>query len=223
MNTYLVEFLPLLLVFALALISPGPDFFLTLRQALVHGRRAAIFSSLGIGSAIIFHVSYTILGLGLVIAQSLFLFNLIKWAGVAYLLYLGFKALSSKGSTVPTQQTGSRGSNSKIINSAVLSSPQPLLKSYLAGLTINLLNPKAVIFFLSIFSSFVATTTPLEIKFTYGFIIASIAASWFIIVSLLMTTSVIRQLFSRISKWIDRASGFVFIALGIRLIFQKPN
>jgi len=212
MQPYWAEFGPLLVVCVLAVISPGPDFALILRQALVQGRRAALLSAAGIGVAMIVHVSYTILGLGLIIAQSLLLFNIIKWAGIAYLLYLGIGALISKDTDAPLPAASPN---------AQAQDSQNLLKSFLLGFAINLLNPKAVIFFLSIFSSLVAATTPLEIKFTYGLIMASITALWFVLVSLFMTTAPIRRLFMRLTKWISRLSGLVFIGFGLHLIFQQ--
>jgi len=211
MSFNLAEFLPLMLVFILAVISPGPDFVLILRQALQHGRRCALLSSAGIGAAMLVHVSYTILGLGLIIAQSLLLFNIVKWAGVAYLFYLGFKAIGQQGV----------GAASPSSPASLQQSRQHLWKSFLAGFAINLLNPKAVLFFLSIFSTFVAPTTPMEIKFSYGIILASTTMAWFVLVSIFMTSPMTRQAFARLSKWIVPASGIAFIGLGIRLIFQQ--
>jgi len=212
MENYWAEFLPLMLVFILAVISPGPDFVLIVRQALLYGRRAAFLSAIGIGSALLVHVSYTVLGLGLIIAKSLLLFNIIKWAGIAYLLYLGYKALTSKGGS-PSYSPSPVGPHNN----------QSALQSFIMGFSINLLNPKAVVFFLSIFSTFVALTTPMTIKFSYGLLMSGVAATWFMLLSLFMTTRIVRDLFMRLSKWIDRVSGLIFVALGIRLMFQTPS
>src|SRR5690606_27938552 len=89
---YVIEFTGLMAVFVILLVAPGADFALIVRQSIVHGRRAAFITSLGIGASLMFHISYTILGIGLIVSQSLFLFSLIKWAGAAYLFYLGIKA-----------------------------------------------------------------------------------------------------------------------------------
>jgi len=211
MENYWGEFAPLLLVFILALVSPGPDFVLILRQAVMQGRRAAMLSAVGIGAAVFVHASYTIFGLGLIIAQSLLLFNIIKWAGVAYLLYIGGKALTAKGAnaTLPASASSQQQEH------------QNGFKSCLTGFAINLFNPKAVIFFLSIFSSLISAATPIEIKFTYGVIIASIATLWFVLISIFMTTTIIRRLFTQSTEWITRLSGLVFIGFGLRLIFQR--
>ncbi|MCS4245366.1 MULTISPECIES: LysE family translocator [Rhizobium/Agrobacterium group] len=212
MHAYLIELLSLMAIFAFAIVSPGADLAMVMRQAIVHGRGQAIITSFGIGAALMVHVSYTILGLGLVISQSIYLFNLVKWLGVAYLLYIGIKALRA-GKTDVTAATGD-----------VTTAPrqqQSALKAFTLGFAANALNPKAVFFFLSIFSTVVSAHTPIAIKFSYGLVMASFLILWFIGVSLFMTTPRMRAAFSRASQWIDRTSGVVFIALGIKLATEK--
>ncbi|MBD9389392.1 LysE family translocator [Agrobacterium sp. AGB01] len=212
MHAYLTELLSLMAIFAFAIVSPGADLAMVMRQAIVHGRGQAIITSFGIGAALMVHVSYTILGLGLVISQSIYLFNLVKWLGVAYLLYIGIKALRA-GKTDVTAATGD-----------VTTAPrqqQSALKAFTSGFAANALNPKAVFFFLSIFSTVVSAHTPIAIKFSYGLVMASFLILWFIGVSLFMTTPRMRAAFSRASQWIDRTSGVVFIALGIKLATEK--
>jgi len=212
MHAYLIELLSLMAIFAFAIVSPGADLAMVMRQAIVHGRGQAIITSFGIGAALMVHVSYTILGLGLVISQSIYLFNLVKWLGVAYLLYIGIKALRA-GKTDVTAATGD-----------VTTAPrqqQSALRAFMLGFAANALNPKAVFFFLSIFSTVVSAHTPIAIKFSYGLVMASFLILWFIGVSLFMTTPRMRAAFSRASQWIDRTSGVVFIALGIKLATEK--
>jgi len=212
MHAYLIELLSLMAIFAFAIVSPGADLAMVMRQAIVHGRGQAIITSFGIGAALMVHVSYTILGLGLVISQSIYLFNLVKWLGVAYLLYIGIKALRA-GKTDVTAATGD-----------VTTAPrqqQSALKAFTLGFAANALNPKAVFFFLSIFSTVVSAHTPIAIKFSYGLVMAGFLILWFIGVSLFMTTPRMRAAFSRASQWIDRTSGVVFIALGIKLATEK--
>src|SRR5687768_5031292 len=98
MTAYLTEIATLMAIFAFVIVSPGADLAMVMRQSLAHGRKAAIATSVGIGVSLLFHIGYTILGLGLVIAQSIALFNLIKWAGVAYLLYIGLRSLRAGAS-----------------------------------------------------------------------------------------------------------------------------
>lgn len=80
-----------------AMISPGPDFLIVLRNALGLGRKHGIATALGIGSGLSIHMAYCIMGIGLIISQSIMLFSAIKYIGAAYLLWLGYKSVKSKG------------------------------------------------------------------------------------------------------------------------------
>lgn len=211
MSAYLIELASLMAIFSFAIVSPGADLAMVMRQSLVHGRRAAIVTSFGIGASLMFHVSYTVLGLGLIISQSIYLFNIVKWCGVAYLIYIGVKALRAGQTEIavePAEEAGMRKG-------------QSALKAFGLGFAANALNPKAVFFFLSIFSTVVGAHTPMVVKFGYGLVMASALITWFVGVSLFMTTPRMRAAFTRASKWIDRASGLVFIALGLKLATEK--
>jgi RhtB (resistance to homoserine/threonine) family protein len=213
MHQYGLELLSLMAIFSFAIISPGADLAMVMRQSMVHGRRQAIITSFGIGSALMFHVTYTILGLGLIISQSITLFNIVKWCGVAYLLYIGVKAL----------RAGKADLSVKLDGTASDARGQSALRAYALGFAANALNPKPVFFFLSIFSTAVSAHTPIPVKFGYGLVMASCLIAWFVGVSIFMTTPRMQAAFSRASQWIDRASGLVFIALGLKLAVQKAS
>ncbi|MDI6028850.1 LysE family translocator [Corticibacterium sp. UT-5YL-CI-8] len=213
MHPYFVELASLMAVFAFAIVSPGADLAMVIRQSMTHGRREAVLTSFGIGTALMLHVSYTILGLGLIISQSIYLFNVVKWCGVAYLLYIGFKALRA-GRTEIESYAPEAGEVPK---------RQSAVKAFSLGFAVNALNPKAVFFFLSIFSVMIGAHTPASIKFGYGLVMASCLILWFVGVSFFLTTPRMRAAFSRASKWVDRVSGLVFISLGLRLAIQKAG
>jgi threonine/homoserine/homoserine lactone efflux protein len=108
MHQYLIELASLMAIFSFAIISPGADLAMVMRQAMVHGRKQAIITSFGVGTSLMFHVTYTILGLGLIISQSIYLFNIVKWLGVAYLIYIGVKALRAGKTELPMRSIPSR-------------------------------------------------------------------------------------------------------------------
>ncbi len=211
MHPYLIELASLMAIFFFAIVSPGADLAMVIRQSIVQGRRAAIVTSFGIGASLMFHVTYTILGLGLIISQSIYLFNIVKWCGVAYLVYIGIKALRAGKTELPADVT----------DMAAAGERQSLTRAFGLGFLANALNPKAVFFFLSIFSTVVSAHTPVAVKFGYGLVMATCLIAWFVGVSLFMTTPRMRAGFSRMSQWIDRTSGVVFIALGIKLATEK--
>lgn len=210
MSNYLMELAALMAIFAFAIVSPGADLAMVMRQSLVHGRRAAIFTSFGVGTSLMFHVSYTILGLGLIISQSILLFNIVKWLGVAYLLYIGVQSLRA-------------GKMSLAIAEGPAAKPQSGIRAFGLGFAANALNPKPVFFFLSIFSTVVSMGTPVIVKFGYGLVMASCLVAWFVGVSFFLTTPKMRAAFERAGQWIDRTSGLVFIALGLKLAASRAN
>ncbi|EJF91595.1 LysE family translocator [Bartonella tamiae] len=216
MHDILHEWATLMAVFMIAAITPGADLAIVIRQSLVFGRRHAMMTSFGIGSALLVHVTYTVLGLGIIITQSLLLFNIVKWLGVAYLFYIGLKALTSNGTMLLVENNDKK----KLVKAK---QAQSLKSAYMIGFVVNVLNPKAVFFFLSIFSTLVNVSTPTTMKLGYGLSMSVLLIIWFVMVSLFMTAPMMRAAFNRASKWIDRLCGFVFIGFGIRLIFQKAT
>jgi len=211
MHAYLLELASLMAVFSFAIVAPGADTAMVMRQAMVHGRREAILTSVGIGTSLMFHVTYTILGLGIVISQSLLLFAIIKWMGAAYLLYIG--VMSLRAGRTELEAAGGDYAGPR----------QSASRAFGLGFLANALNPKPVLFFLSIFSTLVSVTTPASVKFGYGLVMAACLVCWFVGVSYFMTTPRMRTAFSRMSKWINRASGLVFIAFGLKLAAAKAN
>ena len=150
MTQYWIELASIMAVFSFAIVAPGADTAMVMRQAIVHGRRAAILTSIGVGVSLMFHVSYTILGLGLIISQSILLFNLLKWLGVAYLVYIGVQSLRAGRVTL---DAGVPDASGKAL-------PQTAFKGFALGFLANALNPKPVFFFLSVFSAIVSHETP---------------------------------------------------------------
>lgn len=213
MTQYWIELASIMAVFSFAIVAPGADTAMVMRQAIVHGRRAAILTSIGVGISLMFHVSYTILGLGLIISQSILLFNLLKWLGVAYLIYIGVQSLRAGRVTL----------DAGVPDAAGKALPQAAFKGFALGFLANALNPKPVFFFLSVFSAIVSHETPAAIKFGYGLVMAGCLIAWFVGVSFFLTTPRMRTAFEQASKWINRVSGAVFIAFGLKLAAEKAG
>jgi threonine efflux protein len=206
MSHYLYELLGLMAVFSIMIVSPGADFALVVRQSIVHGRRNAIITSFGIGASLLFHISYTVLGLGLIVSKSLYLFSMLKWAGAAYLFYLGVRALRAPAPEAPANIVADQATKQ-------LSA----LRCFLIGFVTNALNPKAVLFFLSLFSALVSHETPILIQAGYGVVMSTALISWFVAVSIFFTMQSVRDHFVAWGRWFNRLTGFVFIGLGIKL------
>lgn len=207
---YILEFLGLMAVFSIFIVMPGADFAVVLRQSIMHGRRAAMMTGLGIGLSLLFHVSYTILGLGIIVSKSLMLFSLIKWAGVAYLVYLGIKSFREPGFQIREieEKAGDRA-------------PISIWRCLATGFITNALNPKAVIFFLSLFSTLVRHDTPSAIQFLYGIGMATALFAWFSAVATFFTTKAVRDRFVASGKWFNRITGAALVGFGFRLALAR--
>ncbi|RUM24933.1 LysE family translocator [Rhizobium vallis] len=207
---YIFEFLGLMAVFSIFIVVPGADFAVILRQSIVHGRRAAIMTGLGMGFSLLFHISYTVLGLGLIVSKSLMLFAMIKWAGVAYLIYLGIKSFREPGFKVQDIEVTREDRK-----------PVSILQCLGMGFITNALNPKPVLFFLSLFSTLVHHDTPVLIQFSYGIGMATALVAWFAGVSYFFTVKAIRDRFIASGKWFNRITGAALVGFGFRLALAR--
>lgn len=203
---YLSQFVTVAVVHLLAVASPGPDFAIVVRQSITYGRRTALLTSCGVGMGIMIHVLYSLLGIGFIVSQSLVLFTLMKLAGAGYLIYIGIRAMRTGPVSLTFGAAGTDGLPSK--RSAVWT-----------GFLTNGLNPKATLFFLSLFTVVIAPETPVPVQLLYGVYMALATALWFSMVSLLFGQERVRHLFSRIGHWFERLMGLSLCLLGIRLLF----
>ncbi len=205
--SYLPEFLTVAVAHALAVASPGPDFALVLRQSLAHGRRTAVWTSLGIGTGISLHIGYSLLGIGLLLKGSAAAFVVLKYAGAAYLAWIGVQALRAKPRD-PAALTAGRAPDAPADGAA-----------FRVGFLTNALNPKATMFFLALFPNAVSPETPKVMQAGYGLWIIGYTAAWFCFVSVVFTRREVRDRFLRHGHWIDRALGVVFLGFAASLAF----
>lgn len=211
MSELWLNWILLVSIFGIAVIAPGPDFVIAVRNAILYSRKAGIFTAAGFALGVCVHIFYTLVGIAAVISQSIVLFSLIKYAGAAYLFYIGFKALKSKGFQADSTDSAPEKRN--------LSAGQALWSGFLT----NLLNPKATLFFLAIFTQFIGPQTPLAAQMFYGLSCALMTFGWFSLVTLVLTNPRLKSIFLRASRWIDRICGTLMIGLGLRLAFTKGN
>ncbi|MBA4726101.1 MAG: LysE family transporter [Pseudomonas sp.] len=206
---YWMEFMTVALVHLLAVASPGPDFAVVVRESVAQGRRAGSWTALGVGCGIFVHVAYSLLGIGLIVSQSIVLFNLFKWLAAAYLVYLGWRALRAR----PMSLEAIDGANAPVARSA--------WRAFVIGFVTNGLNPKATLFFLSLFTVVISPDTPLLVQAGYGVYLAGATALWFLLVAWLFSRGRVRAGFARMGHWFDRLTGAVLIGLGARLALSE--
>ncbi|MEH3148148.1 MAG: LysE family transporter [Methylobacterium frigidaeris] len=197
----MTEWFAVILITLFAVVSPGPDFAMVSRNSLVLSRRAGLLTAVGIGLGVAVHVAYTLLGLGLVIRQSLVLFTALKLAGAAYLIWLGLRMLAAKPSA-PAEAPPAAPSDAAALRTGFLT---------------NALNPKTSIFIVSLFMQVVQPDTPLAIQVAYGAFIMAAHALWFAVVALVLSQTGIRRRILAAGTWIDRAFGLVLAGFGTAL------
>lgn len=205
---YWPEFLLVAGAHLVAVASPGPDFALVLRQSVTHGRRTAVATTLGIGTGNFVHVGYSILGLGLLVRGSVLWFDVVKYCGAAYLLWVGLHALRAQPIAVG--------------KGAPVAAP-PVRGAYVAGFLVNLLNPKAALFFIALFSVGVSPATPRAVQAAYGLWMVFATVAWFTCVAFVFTRERVRRAFLRFGHWFDRVMGVLLIALAVRLALASAG
>lgn len=210
MSDYLGEFLALATIHFLAVMVPGPDFAVTIRQSIRFGRRAGISTAFGIGAGISVHVLYTLLGVGALMHATPWLLRGAKLMGGAYLLYLGIAFIRQAG-----EQTAGLPLDTSDVGL------KNWRQSFALGFLTNAINPKATLFFLAVFTTVVSASTPLRIQVFYGGWMCFVNAVWFVLVSLVFTSPHIREYFLRISHWFGRLMGLLLIAFSIRLLWES--
>ena len=156
--SYWAEFLALYTINFLNLISPGAGCVLTLRNSTVYDRKTGIVTGFGIVASSVLHKTYTLLGFGLVVSQSDLLFNVIKFSGCFYLIYLGFQ--SWRHSSLPFKLN--------LIDVKPSKKPLTTTQAFKMGFLTDLLNPQASLCFISIVSATISPQTPLKLQFFYG-------------------------------------------------------
>lgn len=202
----MTEWIAVVTITLLAVISPGADFAMVTRNSLLRSRRAGLLTALGIGLGVLVHVGYTLLGVGLLMQQSTWLFDVVKLLGAAYLIYLGVTMLRSRPEgDLPSQPV------------AALSDMAALRTGFLT----NALNPKTTVFVVSLFLQIVGQDTPLATQLAYGGFISLAHVAWFCIVALCFSDQRVRARLLAVRHWIDRAFGGMLVGFGLLLATAK--
>ena len=196
------ELLTVISLTVVVAVLPGPDFAVVMRNSLVGGRLAGILTAAGIGLALLVHAAYAIAGIGLLVSQSILLFNMLKLVGAAYLLFLGVTMIRTASAALPDA------------GPAEAMAPAKALRW---GFLTNVTNPKATMFALSVFAQVTSPETPLGARAGYGLIMAGGVFAWFVLVSLFFTQPRVRAAFLSCKLWMERSFGVLLAAFGIGL------
>jgi len=203
-----MEFFTVALLHFFAVSSPGPDFILVTRQAIKLGRKAAIYTSLGIGIGILIHSLAAITGLTLLISSNPYLFLCMKLAASLYLFYLGLMSI------IQTSETG------KDISTRDSSE----LNSFLIGFITNVLNPKAIIFFVTLFSIVLNNSTSAALLTFYGLYMSAATFLWFLLISYVFTNKNLIEKYFYVLPAFEKIIGILLIIIASQIfIYELPN
>jgi len=205
------EFLAVAVLHLLALIIPGPDFAVILRQSLHFGRRIGMLTALGIGTGISLHLLYSLAGVAALLQASHWLLLSAELLGACWLLYLGVVFIRPQQPPQPLPDDANKPRTN-----------QPA-RAFVLGFMTNATNPKATLFFLALFTTVVQSTTPFSLRLLYGIWMCAITALWFVLLSLLLTKTSVHHRLLRLSRLIESATGYLLVFFSLRLFWQVAS
>jgi threonine/homoserine/homoserine lactone efflux protein len=194
-------------IWIVAVVTPGPNFFITLRSALLHSRATALLVVLGIVTGTAAWGITGFLGISLLFAAAPWLYLFIKVLGGSYLLYLGFRLLFF-----------SRGGPQEDRSPSAIPGR---FSAFRLGLVTNLANPKTALFVASLFASAMPAEPSLSLGVSGTLVMVTLSFLWYAAVALLASSQSMTSLIHRGRQWVDRAAGTIFIGFGAHLLSQR--
>jgi RhtB (resistance to homoserine/threonine) family protein len=197
---------------ALVIVAPGPDTVLVTKNALIHGRRAALGTSLGVNTGLLIWTVAAALGVAAVVRESAVAFTVLKLVGAVYLVWLGLQALrAARRHAVPEP-----------LHAAAQSPRVGALLGFRQGLLSNLANPKIAVFFTGLLPQFVSPREPiLEPFLLLGGLFVLMTVVWLSGYALLAVRASALLGRPRVRATLDRVTGVVLVGLGVRLAFER--
>jgi threonine/homoserine/homoserine lactone efflux protein len=191
-------------------LAPGPDTLYVLARAGAGGTRAGVASAFGIAAGSVAHTLAAALGLSAILASSALAFTLVKFAGAAYLVWLGLRMLLARAQPGAARAVALRG--------------DAVAAAFRQGLATNVLNPKVALFFLAFLPQFVDAAAPDAMLgfMLLGLTFVGTGLAWCLVLALLggaMGAFLRRR--PAFGRWLDRAAGAVFVGLGVKLAVQR--
>ena len=195
-------------IILLAVMSPWPDFVVVMKNAIAWWRKAWLMTTLWIALGILVHATYCILGIWVIITKSILLFQGIKIAGALYLLYLSYQLIRAKKST------DEQVTNLQIKQKSTIG----YIKEWFL---VNLLNPKATIFILSLFTQVITPSSGRVMKIALWLEIFLITAAWFSLVSYGINTWFIKRKIHTIKYYVEKVMWGILAILGLKVLLNN--
>ncbi|MFA9218702.1 MAG: LysE family translocator [Sphingomonadaceae bacterium] len=197
-------------------LMPGPDSLLIMSRSATQGWRAGSAATLGIGVGTMVHVLAAALGLSALLATSATAFTLVKWVGAAYIVWVGIGMLRSR----------LQGETAALAATATATAPLPYTRIFFQGFLSNVLNPKVALFFLAFVPQFISADAPSKaLAFVILGCIFNFNGMLWCHGLAVFTAYASRRLQLRplVSLWLNRVTGGLFVALGLRLALAEQH
>ncbi|GBU11592.1 threonine efflux pump [Enterobacterales bacterium] len=208
----LILFLTVALMHIIALVTPGPDFFFVSQTAASRSRKDAMMGVVGITLGVAVWAAVALMGLHLILQKMAWLHQIITVGGGLYLCWMGWQLLKSA-------RAKKRAGDSAEVETTVDLPARG--RTFMRGLLTNLSNPKAVIYFGSVFSLFVGDNVSGGERGGLFIMIVAETFVWFSVVAMVFALPTMRRGYQRLAKWIDGVAGVMFAGFGIALIVNR--
>lgn len=189
------------------LVIPGPDVLLVSQTAVARSRRAALLAGAGVVGGIACWAALALLGINVLFQNFAWIHGVIRVGGGLYLLFMAY--------------TLWRGSFAAHAGAAPVQAPVGDLKAFRSGFLTNIANPKAAIFFGSVFSSVLPAQSSSGLKLSAFAVIVSLSLLWFALVALGMSTARLQAAYLRLRRTIDRVAGSLMAGFGALLLLER--
>ncbi|NOI60111.1 LysE family translocator [Vibrio coralliilyticus] len=199
----------------IALMSPGPDFALVVQNATRYGRQTGLYIALGLSFGILLHSLLSLTGVSYLVHQQPTLFAVLQLAGGSYLFYLGYGALKASWLTL---RNNKQNDEPPAQTSLLLSNKR---QAFSRGFATNILNPKALVFFVSLMSSLVPASMSLTGKGMALVILWGLSLLWFSFLAWALSTQRMQRKIHSLAVYIDSLCGVLFTLIGLSILWQS--
>jgi threonine/homoserine/homoserine lactone efflux protein len=203
-------FVTVALAHFLALLSPGPDFVLVVKSAIKNNGKNAIGVAIGIASANALYITLCLIGVGSILAASIYVMIGLKIVGGLFLIYLAVQALRAHKSSYNNLDI-SDSKNSDVIKTT-------FLKEFITGFMSGILNPKNLLFYLSLFTVVLTPEIGFAFKLGLGIWMTAIVFLWDLSIIFLLSTRKVRSKFTKAAYYIDKVTGALLGVIGFAIV-----
>ncbi|MFT6908834.1 MAG: threonine/homoserine/homoserine lactone efflux protein [Oleiphilaceae bacterium] len=194
----------------LALLSPGPDFVLVVKSAIRNEGKNAIGVALGIASANALYIGLCLIGVGSILAASVTVIIVLKVIGGVFLIYLAVQALRASKSSYNNLDMADHA-NSKAVKAT-------LFKEFITGFMSGILNPKNLLFYLSLFTVVLIPEVGFSFKLGLAIWMTSVVFLWDLSIIFLLSRPKVRTKFTKLAYYIDKVTGAILGLIGFAIV-----